>query len=137
MEVEQLEEALRVINILALCTGLRPLVMVDYGGKMPKLQEHLCSVVKLSQKESAILEPLRVMVIDDMIYIFIMLREFIYSEIHTIMDALKPIRLDLTCTSFVFFCKGHIADVVYNLTTKSLHLFKILISRFQDYEALS
>lgn len=37
-------------DILALCTGMRPVVMVDYGGKMPELQERLCAVLKLSQK---------------------------------------------------------------------------------------
>ncbi|KAF8391815.1 hypothetical protein HHK36_022049 [Tetracentron sinense] len=90
MEVAELEEALKVvdscvsrikwrlksaakrrleIDILALCTGLRPVVMVDYGGKMPELQEQLCAVLQLSQKESFILRPLRVMVIEDMIYL--------------------------------------------------------------------
>ncbi|RZC86975.1 hypothetical protein C5167_030326 [Papaver somniferum] len=56
-------------DILALCTGMRPVVMVDYGGKLPELQERLCSVLQLSQKESSILRILRVMVIDDMIYL--------------------------------------------------------------------
>ncbi|KAF6152180.1 hypothetical protein GIB67_019402 [Kingdonia uniflora] len=90
MEIAELEEALKVVNscvskikwrlrpaakrrletdILALCTGLRPLIMVDYGGKMPELQEQLCDVLQLSQKESSILQPLRVMVMDDMIYL--------------------------------------------------------------------
>ncbi|KAK9138771.1 hypothetical protein Sjap_009365 [Stephania japonica] len=242
MEVEQLEEALRVISssisrikwrlkltskrrleidILALCTGLRPLVMVDYGGKMPELQEHLCSVVKLSQKLTrvAILEPLRVMVIDDMIYmlhsqgfaeyvrsslnsepelLFIDLeqdppkmvtnedqnsiaaqfesiqkvfsRVFAadgthkeldhpsYSQIGNVSNEKCPVGADIASQPLEFsnlssclenspvtiptlngwllgypvvylFSKDHIADAVYNLSTKSLHLFKILISR--------
>jgi hypothetical protein len=37
-------------DILALCTGMRPTVMVDYGGKMPELQERLCQLMKLIQK---------------------------------------------------------------------------------------
>lgn len=57
------------IDILALCTGMRPAVMVDYGGKMPELQERLCQLMKLIQKESPIFEHLRVMVIEDMIYL--------------------------------------------------------------------
>ncbi|KAK9288439.1 hypothetical protein L1049_016896 [Liquidambar formosana] len=90
METAELEEALKVLNsslcqikwrlkssskhrleidILALCTGMRPVVMVDYGGKMPELQERLCSLLKLCQKESSIFERLRVMVIEDMIYL--------------------------------------------------------------------
>ncbi|XP_020261523.1 uncharacterized protein LOC109837613 isoform X4 [Asparagus officinalis] len=60
-------------DVLALCAGLRAVVMVDYGGKMPELQNHLCSLLSLISKmvsvqESTILLPLRVMIIDDMIY---------------------------------------------------------------------
>ncbi|KAJ4822681.1 hypothetical protein Tsubulata_027245 [Turnera subulata] len=57
------------IDILALCTELRPVIMVDYGGKMPELQDHLCLLLKLCRQESAIFEHLRVMVIEDMIYL--------------------------------------------------------------------
>ncbi|PON88647.1 hypothetical protein TorRG33x02_155520 [Trema orientale] len=57
------------IDVLALCTGMRPVVMVDYGGKMPELQERLCALLKLCQKESSIFEHLRVMIIEDMIYL--------------------------------------------------------------------
>ncbi|XP_052207403.1 uncharacterized protein LOC127811515 isoform X2 [Diospyros lotus] len=90
MEAAELEEAMKVLqssvsrakwrlkpaskrrldtDILALCTGMRAVVMVDYGGKMPELQDHLCEVLKLSQKESSIFQHLRVMVIEDMIYL--------------------------------------------------------------------
>lgn len=37
-------------DILALCTKLRPVVMVDYGGKMPELQEKLCGLLLLCHK---------------------------------------------------------------------------------------
>lgn len=57
------------IDLLALCTGMRPVVMIDYGGKMPELQEHLCAFLEHCQKESPIFEQLRVMVIEDMIYL--------------------------------------------------------------------
>ncbi|KAE8125263.1 hypothetical protein FH972_020094 [Carpinus fangiana] len=88
MEVAEMDEALKVldsslslikwrlkspskrrleIDILALCTGMRPTVMVDYGGMMPELQERLCQLMKLIQKESPIFEHLRVMVIEDVI----------------------------------------------------------------------
>ncbi|XP_021774922.1 uncharacterized protein LOC110738798 [Chenopodium quinoa] len=63
------------IDVLALCSGMRPLVMVDYGGKMPELQEHLCSLIDLIHKESTIFQQLRVMVIEDMIYL-LNVREF-------------------------------------------------------------
>ncbi|KAJ0092149.1 hypothetical protein Patl1_26417 [Pistacia atlantica] len=61
-------------DILALCTGIRPVIMVDYGGKMPELQEYLCALLKLCQKESPVFEDLRVMIIEDMIY-FINVKE--------------------------------------------------------------
>ncbi|GAY65622.1 hypothetical protein CUMW_242570 [Citrus unshiu] len=48
---------------------MRPVIMVDYGGKMPELQEHLCELLKRCQKESTSFEHLRVMVIEDMIYL--------------------------------------------------------------------
>ncbi|KAK9932389.1 hypothetical protein M0R45_019628 [Rubus argutus] len=56
-------------DILALCTGMRPVIMVDYGGKMPELQERLCTLLKLCQKDLPIFEHLRVMVIEEMIYL--------------------------------------------------------------------
>ncbi|XP_020097663.1 uncharacterized protein LOC109716551 isoform X2 [Ananas comosus] len=60
----------RLLNdILFLCTGLRPVVLVDYGGIMPKLHENLCALLDHARKESAILRQLKVMVIDDMAYI--------------------------------------------------------------------
>lgn len=36
-----------LVDILALCTRLRPVVMVDYGGKIPELTEHLCKLLDL------------------------------------------------------------------------------------------
>ncbi|XP_043696200.1 uncharacterized protein LOC122646674 [Telopea speciosissima] len=106
MEVSELDDALKVvhssvsqikwklkpaakrrldIDILALCTGLRPVVMIDYGGKMPELQERLCTVFQLSQKESLVLQPLRVMVIEDMIYLIHVggLAEFVESSLNS------------------------------------------------------
>lgn len=56
-------------DILALCTGLRAVIMVDYGGKMPELQDNLYDLLRLMRKEFSILIPLKVMVIEDMIYI--------------------------------------------------------------------
>ncbi|KAI3676810.1 hypothetical protein L1987_86423 [Smallanthus sonchifolius] len=90
MEVLDVSEALRVLDsslsrtnwrlkasskrrlqtdILALCTGMRPVIMIDYGGKMPELRDRLCGFLKFSQEESPIFEKLRVMVIEDMIYL--------------------------------------------------------------------
>ncbi|GAB2212401.1 hypothetical protein Droror1_Dr00020363 [Drosera rotundifolia] len=92
------------IDVLALCTGMRPVVMVDYGGKMPEIQQHLCAFLELVQKvdaaddggsmvkamqgrpafnfgcyikgeKSTFFEPLRVMVVEDMIYL-VNFREF-------------------------------------------------------------
>ncbi|KAI3743045.1 hypothetical protein L1987_60747 [Smallanthus sonchifolius] len=90
MEILDVSEALRVLDsslsrtnwrlkassklrlqtdILALCTGMRPVIMIDYGGKMPELRDRLCGFLKFSQEESPIFEKLRVMVIEDMIYL--------------------------------------------------------------------
>ncbi|TKW34116.1 hypothetical protein SEVIR_2G283300v4 [Setaria viridis] len=60
----------RLLNdILFLCTGLRPVVLMDYGGTMPQLQENLCSLLHHARQETSILSPLRVMVINDMLYL--------------------------------------------------------------------
>ncbi|NP_001144175.2 uncharacterized protein LOC100277031 isoform 1 [Zea mays] len=60
----------RLLNdILFLCTGLRPVVLVDYGGTMPQLQENLCGLLYHARQETSILNPLRVMIIGDMLYL--------------------------------------------------------------------
>uniref|UniRef100_A0A0D9XFM3 Uncharacterized protein n=1 Tax=Leersia perrieri TaxID=77586 RepID=A0A0D9XFM3_9ORYZ len=60
----------RLLNdILFLCTGLRPVVLMDYGGTMPELQENLCSLLHHARQETSILSPLRVMVIGDMLFL--------------------------------------------------------------------
>ncbi|KAL3506750.1 hypothetical protein ACH5RR_032132 [Cinchona calisaya] len=56
-------------DILALVTEMRPVVMIDYGGKMPELQERLCSFLQQCQNDSPVFELLNVMVIEDMIYL--------------------------------------------------------------------
>ncbi|CAD5178919.1 unnamed protein product [Musa acuminata subsp. malaccensis] len=56
-------------DILALCTRLRPVILVDYDGIMPKLQENLSALLFLAQKESNDLQYLRIMILDDMAYI--------------------------------------------------------------------
>ncbi|KAF3790108.1 hypothetical protein EJ110_NYTH17129 [Nymphaea thermarum] len=58
-----------VFDILALITGLRPAVMVDYGGHGSELQAHLCVLLDLIKKQSSFFELVRVMVIEDMIYL--------------------------------------------------------------------
>ncbi|KAH9783559.1 hypothetical protein KPL71_009355 [Citrus sinensis] len=157
--------------------------MVDYGGKMPELQEHLCELLKRCQKESPSFEHLRVMVIEDMIYLIHVkgLAEYVSSslsseaELHFVdleQDPPKvaaPYRTDHTieatssnitispqstevvdlssciCDSQVtiptlngwllgypvvyLFDKEHIADAIYNLSTQSLRIFKILVTR--------
>ncbi|KAF3455693.1 hypothetical protein FNV43_RR00335 [Rhamnella rubrinervis] len=202
------------IDVLALCTGMRPVVMIDYGGKMPELQERLCTLLDLSQKESANFEHLRVMVIHDMIYLVHSrgLAEHIQSSLNSAAELLlvdleqdppkmiieaekSPLGIQLLsiqkwfsvlfpldemrngflsghgtenaesssnnrmeCQSSQFidlsscmqdtqvtvptlngwllgypvvymFGKEHIADAIYNLSTKSLHIFKISICR--------
>ncbi|OAY51931.1 hypothetical protein MANES_04G043800v8 [Manihot esculenta] len=240
MEVTEVEEVLRVLDsslsnikwrlkspakrrlqldVLALCTEMRPVIMVDYGGKMPELQEHLCALLKLCQQESAIFERLRVMVIEDMIYLIHVraLAEYVKSSLNSKVELLfvnleqdppkmvtqaeesslvaellrvqnlfslffplngldndllsschmkdtadntesstnKPITswssefIDLSsCLQdsqvtvptlngwllgypvIYLFSKEHIADAIYNLSTKYLHIFRISVSSF-------
>uniref|UniRef100_A0A453LBL7 Uncharacterized protein n=6 Tax=Aegilops tauschii subsp. strangulata TaxID=200361 RepID=A0A453LBL7_AEGTS len=60
----------RLLNdITFLCTGLRPVILMDYGGTMPQLQENLCSLLHHARQEASILNPLRVMVMKDMLYL--------------------------------------------------------------------
>lgn len=57
------------LDMVALCTRLRPVIMVDYGGKMPELQEQLYHLLCHAKKESLILHFLRVMVVEEMVYL--------------------------------------------------------------------
>lgn len=43
--------------------------MIDYGGIMPQLQHNLSSLLQLAQNETLIFQHIRVMVIQDMIYL--------------------------------------------------------------------
>ncbi|KAL2507267.1 hypothetical protein Fot_30914 [Forsythia ovata] len=78
------------MDILALCTGMRPVIMVDYGGKMPELQERLCAFLKHCKKESSVFELLRVMVIEDMIYLIQVreLADFVKSSLNLEIETL-------------------------------------------------
>ncbi|CAH8358318.1 unnamed protein product [Eruca vesicaria subsp. sativa] len=60
---------LEIADVLALCTGMRPVVMIDYGGKFPELQDRLLSLLELLHEALPIFKSLRVMVIEDMIYL--------------------------------------------------------------------
>lgn len=41
---------LSLADIVALLTEMRAVIMVDYGGKLPELQDHLCALVKFCQQ---------------------------------------------------------------------------------------
>ncbi|XP_054812521.1 uncharacterized protein LOC129313442 isoform X3 [Prosopis cineraria] len=204
------------LDILALSTGMRPVVMVDYGGKMPELQHHLCSLLELCLKLSPVFELLRVMIIQDMIYLIHIkglaehVRSTLNSEVKLVFVDLEqeppqmiteieksPLALQLisiqklfssifthegihnlsssqgtepmdnsqsTCCQIFYsqstecidlsncmkdskvtvptlngwllgypvvylFSKEHIADAIYNLSTKYLHIFQLSICR--------
>ncbi|KAL1805286.1 hypothetical protein ACET3Z_028354 [Daucus carota] len=72
-------------DLLALCSGMRPVIMVDYGGKMPELTHQLCALIRLCHKESSLFKHLRVMTIDDMIYLIHVqsLAELVYSTFNS------------------------------------------------------
>ncbi|KAG8481287.1 hypothetical protein CXB51_026114 [Gossypium anomalum] len=195
------------IDVLAVCTRMRPVVMIDYGGKMPELQENLCALCisrALSKElwnplfnklESTIFEQLRVMVIEDMIYLIHVkeMAEYVSSSLSSEVELLfvdleqdpprmktlddKRMRNDLlppdraepmadskslseqigsqssvlmdlsscmhdtevtvpTVNGWLLgypivylFSKDHIEDAIYNLSTKFLRIYKILVSR--------
>ncbi|VVB06255.1 unnamed protein product [Arabis nemorensis] len=73
------------IDVLALCTGMRPVVMIDYGGKMPELQDRLLSLLELIQLGLPVVKDLRVMVIEDMIYLINVRRlpKFVSSSLNS------------------------------------------------------
>lgn len=56
------------LDIIALITRMRPVVMIDYGGIIPQLQHQLSSLLQLAQNQSQIFQQLRLMVIQEMIY---------------------------------------------------------------------
>ncbi|KAJ3681389.1 hypothetical protein LUZ60_015878 [Juncus effusus] len=56
-------------DILALCTGIRSAILIDYGGIMPQLQNNLAKLLHHARKESNLLKPLRVMIISEMVYL--------------------------------------------------------------------
>ncbi|KAK8986148.1 hypothetical protein V6N11_082428 [Hibiscus sabdariffa] len=204
------------IDVLALCYEMRPVVMIDYGGKMPELQENLCAFLEHGQKVSHIFEQLRVMVIEDMIYLIHVkeMAKYVSSSLSSEMellfvdlnqdppkmttlddknllgmqlmsiqklfslyfplegvrnDLLPPDRVELQADSkslsepintrssllmdlsscmhdtevtvptingwllgypvVYLFRKDHIGDAIYNLSTKFLRIYKILVSR--------
>ncbi|KAI5653499.1 hypothetical protein M9H77_30686 [Catharanthus roseus] len=194
-------------DMLALITEMRPVIMVDYGGKMPELQDRLCSFVKQCEKESLVFEPLKVMVMEDMIYLvhtceleryarltldreieilfvdleqdppkmmaqtdktsaamdLMSIQERFSTVFHSNLLQSKEVeigppgsKLSSSTSEFIdlsswieetqvtipalngwllgypviyLFGKQHIQDAIYNLSTKSLHLFKILVCR--------
>ncbi|KAH6816052.1 hypothetical protein C2S53_011808 [Perilla frutescens var. hirtella] len=106
MDASELEEVLRVFekslsqikwrlkpssksrlqtDILALSSRMRPCIMVDYGGKMPELGNHLCAFIKHCKQESSIFKLLHVLVVDDMVYLVQVraLADFVKSSLET------------------------------------------------------
>ncbi|XP_050213845.1 uncharacterized protein LOC126665172 [Mercurialis annua] len=78
------------LDIVALCTEMRPVIMVDYGGKMPELQDRLCSLIKHCQQESSMFDQLKVMIIEDMIYLIHVkgLAEYVQSSLKSEVELL-------------------------------------------------
>ncbi|KAG2242463.1 hypothetical protein Bca52824_095690 [Brassica carinata] len=191
-------------DVLALCTGMRPVVMIDYGGKLPELQDRLLSLLELIQECLPVFKDLRVMVIEDMIYLINVRRlpKWLRSEpelffvdleqdppkmveqseesnlgmqlrsIQKLFSSTFPLDgsnndtktasddakssqssllIDLSCCLqdtkvtiptlngwlldypvVYLFGTDHIEDAIYNLSTKSLRIFKVLVQRNED-----
>ncbi|XP_013615011.1 PREDICTED: uncharacterized protein LOC106321252 [Brassica oleracea var. oleracea] len=182
------------IDVLALCTGMRPVVMIDYGGKLPELQDRLLSLLELIQEGLPVFKDLRVMVIEDMIYLINVRRlpKWLSSEpelffvdleqdppemveqrkesnlgvqlrsIQKLFSSTFPLDggdndakssqsslfVDLSCCLqdtkvtiptlngwlldypvVYLFGTDHIEEAIYNLSTKSLRIFKVLVQR--------
>ncbi|PWA78782.1 hypothetical protein CTI12_AA213310 [Artemisia annua] len=194
-------------DILALCSGMRSVIMIDYGGKLPDLQLRLSSFLnqlRQHHEESSIFENLRVMLIEDMIYLihlkaiahlinssinkdfelhyvdlqqdppqmvteiekspvgaqFLSLQKLFSAVFCGNVDSTSNVQVpdannqppcDIIDLSHLMqdtlvtlptlngwllgypvvyiFGKDHIEDAVYNLSTKSLHLFSIFVRR--------
>ncbi|EOA26152.1 hypothetical protein CARUB_v10019590mg [Capsella rubella] len=189
------------IDVLALCTGMRPVVMIDYGGKMPELQDRLLSLLELVQEGLPVFKDLKVMVIEDMIYLINVRRlpKFVSSSLNsepelffvdleqdppkmveqskdsnlgmqlrsiqklfsstfplensnndttTANSSQSSLCIDLSCCLqdtkvtiptlngwlldypvVYLFGTDHIEEAIYNLSTKSLRIFKVLVCR--------
>ncbi|XP_009138912.1 uncharacterized protein LOC103862945 [Brassica rapa] len=189
------------IDVLALCTGMRPVVMIDYGGKLPELQTRLLSLLELLHEALPVFKSLRVMVIEDMIYLINVrtLPKWLSSEpelffvdleqdppqmvkqskesdlgmqfrsIQKLFSSTFPLHgsnddhttsldednssqsslfIDLSCCLqdtkvtiptlngwlldypvVYLFGTDHIEEAIYNLSTKSLRIFKVLVQR--------
>ncbi|CAL5200071.1 unnamed protein product [Lathyrus oleraceus] len=193
------------LDIVALITRMRPVIMIDYGGIMPQLQHQLSSLLQLAQKESTIFEDLRLMVIQEMIYLIHVteITEFVDSSLDsqlifvdleqespTLITEIEKSQLAMQLVSIqklfltffssngeaklvddanssahcsqssstecidlsycmentdilvptlngwllgypvvYLFGKDHIADAVYNLSTKYLHIFQVFVCR--------
>uniref|UniRef100_M4CTB1 Uncharacterized protein n=1 Tax=Brassica campestris TaxID=3711 RepID=M4CTB1_BRACM len=138
------------IDVLALCTGMRPVVMIDYGGKLPELQDRLLSLLELIQefcllkmveqsKESNLGMQLRSI-------------QKLFSSTFPLdgsnNDAKSSLLIDLSCCLqdtkvtiptlngwlldypvVYLFATDHIEEAIYNLSTKSLRIFKVLVQR--------
>ncbi|XP_048234097.1 uncharacterized protein LOC8261710 isoform X2 [Ricinus communis] len=173
------------IDVLALCTEMRPVIMVDYGGKMPELQEHLCALLRLCQQmvtqaENSSLNAALVRV-QKLFSLYLPVNENV-SPCHltetaanasdnvanaadsvanaadSVASAESSINKPIISQSSEFidfsscmqdsevtvptlngwllgypvvylFSKEHIADAIYNLSTKYLRIFQILVSR--------
>nr|VDD09452.1 unnamed protein product [Brassica oleracea] len=167
----------RRLDIGSLCTGMRPVVMIDYGGKLPELQTRLLSLLELLQEVLPVFKDLMVMVIEDMIYLingrtlpnwlssepelfFLDLEqdppqmvEQSNNDDHTpaldeANSSQSSLFIDLSCCLqdtkvtiptlsgwlldypvVYLFGTDHIEDAIYNLSTKSLRIFKVLLQR--------
>ncbi|XP_058748783.1 uncharacterized protein LOC131621753 isoform X2 [Vicia villosa] len=194
------------LDIIALITRMRPVIMIDYGGIMPQLQHQLSSLLQLAQNESPIFQHLRVMVIQEMIYLIHVteITEFLDSSLDSklvfadlehespkLITEIEKSQLGMQLVSIqklfstffssygeaklvddanssahcsessstecidlsycmentdilvptlngwllgypvvYLFGKDHIADAVYNLSTKYLHIFQVFVCSF-------
>ncbi|CAN1335225.1 hypothetical protein LINPERPRIM_LOCUS36673 [Linum perenne] len=116
------------IDVLALLTEMRPVIMVDYGGKMPELQDHLCALIKLCQQvtdnvtngKPATSSNPSTSISDELVDLSSCMQET-QITVPTLNGWL------LGYPVVYLFGKDFIADAICNLSTKYLRLFRILV----------
>ncbi|XP_048611709.1 uncharacterized protein LOC106372782 [Brassica napus] len=143
--------------VLALCTGMRPVVMmIDYGGKMHDLQDRFSKIASLLLSSSSnittcMVEPSKESNLGMQLTSIQKLFSSTFplhgsnNDTTTALDEANSSQpslfIDLSCCLqdtkiwlleypvVYLFGTYHIEDAIYNLPTKSLRIFKVLVQR--------
>ncbi|KAH0884498.1 hypothetical protein HID58_060594 [Brassica napus] len=157
LESSTVEFPSRENDVLALCTGMRPVVMmIDYGGKMHDLQDRFSKIASLLLSSSSnittcMVEPSKESNLGMQLTSIQKLFSSTFplhgsnNDTTTALDEANSSQpslfIDLSCCLqdtkiwlleypvVYLFGTYHIEDAIYNLPTKSLRIFKVLVQR--------